>query len=76
MLQLNKREKETIFMMPDDDPCAAISTYDEGLKEILTEFSQDCPHLCQQLYHTAEGRDTFSVPKDCIMVAFAPVGYM
>ena len=30
MLQLEKREKETIFMMPDDDPCAFFSTYDEG----------------------------------------------
>lgn len=72
MLQLEKHEKETILMMPDAEPYAAISTYDDDLDTVLTKFSYDYPHLCQHLYHTEEGRNTYAVLKSCITMIFSP----
>ena len=30
------------------------------------------PHLCQHLYHTEEGRNTYAVLKSCITMIFSP----
>lgn len=76
MLHLTPHEKETILMMPEDEPFASISTYDDDLDAVLTRFSYDYPHLCQHLYHTEEGRNTYAVLRSCITMIFSPSGFV
>ena len=72
ILPLNKQERETILMMPEDNTFAVLSTYHPDLKAVLEDFSREFPHFCQHRYHTEEGRDTYTILASCITMLFAP----
>jgi hypothetical protein len=72
MRKLSKYEKGTIINYNEGDREAIICTFDRELKKRLAVFSKKYPELCQRTNRTDEGRDTYVVDKNSLLILLIP----